>query len=121
MFPSLPKLLFRERAPSLSAAFHSSAHTLEDGEGTYCCFYLISSFVGYFFFVYFNLFCGFAQGATFAWPLTKFSGTLPVPNGSTLLTPPFTVHIHESWILAKAYRKKIEVLIGNDLGNNLGT
>jgi hypothetical protein len=69
----------------------------------------------------FNLFCGFAQGARFAWPLTKFSGTLPIPNGSTLLTPTFTLHIHESWIMAKAYGKNFEVLIGNDLGNYLGT
>jgi hypothetical protein len=35
--------------------------------------------------------------------------------------PTFTLHIHESWIMAKAYGKKFEVLIGNDLGNYLGT
>jgi hypothetical protein len=31
------------------------------------------------------------------------------------------MYIHENWIMAKACGKKIEVLIGNDLGNLMGS
>jgi hypothetical protein len=130
VFPSHPKesCYSESKHPSLSPAFHSSAHTLEDGEGThsetggtYCCFYLISSFVGYFFFVYLIYFVVLLKELYICLAPHQIFWDIASPPWKHPFGPTFTMYIHESSIMAKAYGKKIEALIGNDLGNNLGT